>query len=187
MPLTAKLVNLSPWLVLLLINTISIGISLMILFLSRCFISSQVKKDHYEVVSTIFARTATMFGVLLAFIVVILWQRYQLADDKAIKEGNVALSVYRDLMFFPDKFDANNATISYLKFIRSVFEDEYPAMAQLKTSKKTQEAMNELWLYITKNKPKTPQEQALYNKMLRNLESLVDLRRSRLAEMNSHV
>ena len=74
-----------------------------------------------------------------------------------------------------------------MKFIKSVVEDEYPAMAQLKKSDRTQEAINELWLNIAIIKPKTSQEQVLYSKMLRNLEALVDLRRSRLGEMGSSV
>jgi Protein of unknown function (DUF4239) len=187
MPLMAKLLNLSPWLVLLLINTMFIGITFLLLFLSRSFISSQVKRDHYEVISTIFARAAAMFGILLAFVVVMLWQEYQLADERALKEGNIAIDLYRDLMFYLDKAEVNNATLSYLKFVYSVVEDEYLAMAQLKRSSKTQEAINELWLNIAIIKPKTPQEQAIHNKMLRNLESLVDLRRSRLGDMGSNV
>lgn len=187
MPLMAELLNLSPWLVLLLINTIFIGITFLLLFLTKSLISSQVKRDHYEVISTIFARTAAMFGILLAFVVVMLWQEYQLAGERALKEGNIAIDLYRDLMFYPDKAEVNNATLSFLRFVKSVVEDEYPAMAQLKKSKKTQEAINELWLNIAIIKPKTTQEQALYSKMLRNLESIVDLRRSRLGKMDSSV
>jgi hypothetical protein len=187
MPLMARILNLSPWLVLLLINAMFIGVTLLLLFLSRSFIPSKVKRDHYEVVSTIFARAAAMFGILLAFVVVMLWQEYQLADGRALKEGNIAIDLYRDLMFYPDKSEINNSILSYLKFIKSVVEDEYPAMAQLKRSDRTQEATNELWLNIAIIKPKTSQEQVLYSKMLRDLEAIVDLRRSRLGEMGSSV
>ena len=90
-------------------------------------------------------------------------------------------------MFYPDKSEINNSTLSYLKIIKSVVEDEYPAMAQLKRSDRTQEAINELWLKVAIIKPKTSQEQVLYSKMLRDLEALVDLRRSRLGEMGSSV
>ena len=107
MPLMARILNLSPWLVLLLINAMFIGVTLLLLFFSRSLIPSKVKIDHYEVVSTIFARAAAMFGILLAFVVVMLWQEYQLADGRALKEGNIAIDGYRDLMFYPDKSEIN--------------------------------------------------------------------------------
>ena len=125
--------------------------------------SFQVRKDHNDVIAAIFARVAAMFGILLAFVVIILWQEYQTADGNALKEGNVAVDLSRDLIFYPDKAQAEGATTSYLKFVKSVVEDEYPAMAQLQKSQKTQEAMNNLWLKIAKIQPRTPQEQALYN------------------------
>ena len=93
MPLMARILNLSQWLVLLLINAMFIGVTLLLLFLSRSFIPSKVKRDHYEVVSTIFDRAAAMFGILLGFVVVMLWQEYQLADGRALKEGNIAIDL----------------------------------------------------------------------------------------------
>ena len=187
MPLTAKLLILPPWLVFLLINTIFIGGSLILLFLFRHFISYQIRKDHHSVVSAIFSRVASTFGILLAFIVVILWQEYQSAEMNAIKEGNAALDVYRDLLHYPDKSQVVSASSSYAKFIKSVVQDEYPAMTQMMKSNKTKNAKEDLWLNIMKIQPKTSQEQEFHKNMLRNLELLTNFRQTRLKEMGSSV
>jgi hypothetical protein len=184
MPLTARLLALPPWLVLLLINTIFIGGSLILLFFFRRCISYETRKDHHGVISPIFGRVASMFGILLAFIVIILWQEYQAAEVNAINEGNAAFDVYRDLLHYPDKSQVGSATSSYKIFIKSMVQDEYPAMAQMMKSEKTQ---NVLWLNIMKIQPKTSQEQAFHKNMVRNLESLEDFRQTRLKEMRSSV
>ena len=187
MPLTAKLLFLPPWLLLLLMNAIFIGGSIILLLLFRHFIAYQTRKDHHSVVSSIFGRVAPMFGILLAFIVVILWQEYQSAELNAINEGNAALNVYRDLLHYPNRSQVAAATSSYDKFIKSVVKDEYPAMAQMMKSNKTQNAKDVLWLNIMKMQPKTSQEQAFHKNMVRNLELLNDYRQTRMKEMRSSI
>jgi hypothetical protein len=185
MPLTAKILFLPPWLVLLLINTIFVGGSLILILLFRHCIAYQTRKDHHGLVSTMFGRVAPMFGILLAFIVIILWQKYQSAELNAINEANAALDVYRDLLHYPNRSQVVAVNASYEKFIKSVVQDEYPQMMQMKKSKKTQKAKDVLWLNIMKIQAKTQQEQAFHKNMLRNLELLTNFRQTRLKEMHS--
>lgn len=187
MPLTARLLVLPPWLVLLIINTIFIAGSLILLFFARHLISPQVREKHHGVTSAIFSRAVSMFGILLAFVVIILWQEYQAADVNAINEGNAALDIYRDLSHYPNSSQVEAATSSYSKFIISVVQDEYPAMKQMMRSKKTQKTKDNLWLDIMNIQPKTSQEQTFYKNIVKNFESLSNYRRTRLKELHSSV
>ena len=185
MPFTTKLLTISPWLALLLINTIFVGFSLILLSIIRFFVSYQALKGHNDVVSGIFNRAGAMYGVMLAFTVVILWQQYHVIYDNALKEGNVASELHRDLTLYPDKSQTEPAVIALMNFVKSVVHDEYPAMAQMKDSQKTEQAMNILWLNIVRIQPKSPQEQALYNKILRDIENLSVLRNTRLLDIDA--
>ncbi len=79
------------------------------------------------------------------------------------------------------------ATASYSKFIKSVVQDEFPAMKQMKRSNKSQKAKEDFWIAIMNIQPKTSQEQAFYKNIMKNYASLSDFRRTRLKEMHSSV
>jgi glycopeptide antibiotics resistance protein len=65
MPFTAKLLTLSPWLVLFLINLTFIVPFLMLLYIVKHCWSHQSRKSHNDVTSAIFNRAGAIFGVML--------------------------------------------------------------------------------------------------------------------------
>ncbi len=185
MPFTARLVMLSPWLLLILINTVFIGTSILILCVVRRIAHYKIRQSHNDVIASIFNKAGTVFGIMLAFVVVILWQEYNKAVDSAKKEGTEALELYRDLSMYPNQKQADSAIQSLVNFTKLVIEDEYPAMANMRTSAKTEQAMNNLRNYIHNINPQTRQGQVLYVNILNDLETLSKLREDRLSEMES--
>jgi hypothetical protein len=185
MPFTAKLLLLPPWLLFILINIIFIGISVFLLHVIRGVVQYQLCKGHNDVVASIFNKAGTVFGIVLAFVVVILWQDYNKSMDRALKEGIEALELYQDLNAYPDKGQISRASKSLLNFADLVVKDEYPAMAKMKISPATEQAMTQMRNEILHINPKTLQEQILYNKILRTFENLSRLRQERLADMES--
>jgi uncharacterized protein DUF4239 len=185
MPFTAKLVMLSPWLFLVLINAVFIGTSILILYIIRRIAHYRIRQSHNDVIASIFNKAGTIFGIMIAFVVVILWQNYNKAMDSAIKEGTEALELYRDLSLYSNPKQADSALKSLVNFAKLVIEDEYPAMAKMKMSPTTEHAMNNLRNDIHNINPQKRQEQVLYANILNDLENLSKLRDDRLSEMES--
>ncbi len=185
MPFTAKLVMLSPWLLFILINAVFIGTSILILYIIRRIAHYKIRQSHNDVIASIFNKAGTVFGIMLAFVVVILWQDYHRAMDSALKEGTEALELYRDLSLYPNQKQADSAIKSLVHFSKLVIEDEYPAMANMGMSQTTEHAMNNLRNDIHNINPQKRQEQILYAKILNDLENLSKLRHERLSEMES--
>jgi hypothetical protein len=185
MPFTAKLLMLPPFLLFILINILFIGVSLLLLFIVRRCTHYQVRKGHNDVVASIFNKAGTVFGIVLAFVVVILWQEYNKSMDRALKEGTEALELYQDLSLYPNQKQASSAIKSLVHFAQLVIKDEYPAMANMKMSPKTEQAMIELRNIIHYLSPQNIQEQILYTKILKDIENLSKLRQERLADMES--
>ena len=134
MPFTAKLLMLPPWLLYILINALFIGFSILLLHTVRRCAHCKMRKGHNDVVASIFNKAGTVFGIILAFVVVILWQEYNKSVDLALKEGTEALELYQDLSLYPDQKQATGAIKSLVHFAELVINDEYPAMARMKTS-----------------------------------------------------
>jgi len=187
MPFSAKLLTISPWLVFLLINAFFVVISLLLLFLVRVGFNYQMRQRHNDVASSIFNRAGAIYGIMLAFVVIVLWQQYNMAKDNASKEVTEAIELYRDLSLYPDQKQVKKAAISLLDFVKVVIEDEYPAMARLEMSRKTDQALDRLWADIQRIKPENRHEVILYGKILRDCESLSKLRSERLLEMESNL
>ncbi len=185
MPFTAKLVMLSPWLLFILINAVFIGTSLLILYIIRRIAHYKIRQSHNDVIASIFNKAGTIIGIIIAFVVVVLWQDYHKAMDSALKEGTEALELYRDLSLYPNPKQADSALNSLVYFAKSVTEDEYPALAKMRLSPTTERAMNNLRNDIHNINPQKPQEQILYTKILNDLENLSTLRYERLSEMES--
>jgi hypothetical protein len=185
MPFTARLLMLPPWVLFILINALFIGFSLLLLHIVKHFGQGQMKKGHNDVISSIFNKAGTVFGIILAFVVVILWQEYNKSMDLASKEGTEALEFYQDLSLYPDQKQAAGATNSLVRFAELVVRDEYPAMAKLKTSPTTEQAMDQLRIALLRIDPQNRQEQILYGKLLKDLENLSKLRQERLSNLES--
>jgi hypothetical protein len=185
MPFPAKLLMWSPWLVFFLINLVFVGVALLLLLIIRLCCHYQVRQRHNDVASAVFNRAGAIHGIILAFVVIVLWQQYDKAYEDALNEGTEARELYRDLSLYPKKDQVRDALQSLSKFIHLVVADEYPAMRQMKTSPATEKAMNALWADTLKINPQTPQEQILYTKIIRTLESLSKLRGQRLIDMET--
>ena len=185
MPFTAKLLLLPPWLLFILINFLFIGISIFGLFIVRRCADCQIRKGHNDVVASIFNKAGTVYGIMLAFVVVILWQEYNKSIDRALKEGTEAFELYQDLSLYPNRKQAIGAIESLLNFAKLVIKDEYPAMANMKMSPATEQAMIKFRNEIHLISPQNIQEQILYSKILNDVENLSKLRQERLADMES--
>ncbi len=187
MPFTAKLLMMPSWLFFLLINLLFIGISLGLLFLVRTFFHHEVRERHNAVNGYIFTTAGVIYGVLIAFVVIFLWQDYQKALDDSSREGAEAVALFRDLSLYPVAGQVEGARAALLDFARKVVDDEYPAMGRMEMSPATQRAITALWLNTQKIHPTNMREQTLFAEILGDLNRLARLRQGRLDQMNSNL
>jgi uncharacterized membrane protein YraQ (UPF0718 family) len=185
MPFTAKLVMLSPVLLYFLINAVFILTSVALLCLVRKCSHYQIRRSQNDVIATIFNKAGALVGIMIAFVVVILWQEYNKSRDNALKEGTEALELYRDLILYPDQEQAAGAIKSLGQFAKLVVEDEYPAMADMRMSQATEQELSTLRKKIHHMCPQKSRDQILYNKILKDFETLSKLRQNRLLETES--
>lgn len=155
------------------------------LFIVRCVAHYKNRQSHNDVITSIFNKAGTVIGIMLAFVVVILWQDYHKAMDNAMTEWTEALGLYRDLSLYPNQKQAEIARKSLVNFVKLVIDDEYPAIVKMRMSQKTELAMNILMNDIHNINPQKRQEQTLYAKILNDFDELSNLRHERLSEMES--
>jgi predicted negative regulator of RcsB-dependent stress response len=167
-------------LIYLVTITFYLGLCLAVSLATRRLTNPQMRMSHNDVAGFIFTTVGAIYGVLLAFITVIVWDNYNKVAENADKEAVSALAMYRNLSLYPDQEQAGKVAQSLVAFIHSTVDDEYSAMAQMKKSPATQQAMDLLWANTRKLKPQNFQEQVLFTEIIKDLNNIAQLRSERL-------
>jgi len=140
--------------------------------------------EHHEVAGVCFAVVGGLYGIILAFVLVSSWERYELARAQTEFEANAAGDLFRhsEAMTEPSRSRLGRALIAY---VQSVIVDEWPAMFDGHSSDVTRERYLAVWQAVIDARPKEAWEVALYQASLGKLDDLSDGRRHRIFYIES--
>lgn len=155
--------------------------------LFRKYIKVRILRAHNEVTGFLFLSIASFYALLLSFIVLVVWDELNETHSRVSMEGSSAVGLYRDIRFYPDTAETKQLSISYLEFVYNVVDDEFPAMAEMKTSRKTVESFNKVFAELENLKPQTPYKVQLVSGMFNHLNDVATYRGLRMASMETEI
>ncbi|KAA2245723.1 DUF4239 domain-containing protein [Chitinophaga agrisoli] len=142
-------------------------------WLFRKYSRLKVLGSHNEVTGNIFACAGGLYSLLLAFVVFLVWDGYNDAASHANMEFSVAKGLYRDIQYYPDTATSKHVKQVYLRYVKDVITEEYPAMARLEpVPKSSTEAFNNVFQVIEQMDPQTPALNERSAEMFRHLNEL---------------
>lgn len=149
------------------------------LFLVRRHLNLEWLKRQHEVASFFFLMIGTLYAVLIAFAIFVVWSQFQDAGTNLEREANEVGDLSRMSMVMPDPLRTNikNALLEYLN---AVVSDEFPAMADGRDSPRTWQAVQRLWDVYNSVEPDNPRMQTYYAESIKQLNELCNSRRIRL-------
>lgn len=177
----AKLVLLHPVVLYALMCAVLLGFSLLVLILARWLVHRRLLGKHNDLAGYLFTAVGVIYGVLLAFVAIMVWGQYNDAISNSVVEASQALTLYRDLNLYPDPKQTAVVKQALVAYLNSVIHEEYPALAQGRFSRPTEQAINRLWLAVHSFHPRDAYQEAVFRNILRDLDKLAALRTSRLA------
>jgi hypothetical protein len=133
--------------------------------------------EQQNIVLGPFAFVITLYAFLLSFVVINLWQTFSQAQRTVVIEAETVAVLYRLMESFPG---AQGGRQTVTQYVRGVVQDEWSAMAEGKTSPKTEALYNQIWQEVRDLVPATAKEQLLYAELLDQLSTLAHSRRDRL-------
>ena len=156
------------------------------LVLVRRYADVEWLKRQHEVASFFFLMIGTLYAVLIAFAIFVVWTTFQDAGTNLEHEANEVGDLSRMAMTMsePMRSDVRSALAEY---IHAVVDDEFPAMAASRTSPRTWQAVESLWMVYANAEPTTLKMQANYAESLKHLNELSNYRRTRLFTMRGTV
>jgi hypothetical protein len=137
------------------------------------------RQEHNDVAGFIYAVLGILYAVLLAFVVVVVWQQYE--DARAVNraEANALADIYAlaESLAEPDRSQVQDLARTYAEV---VIREEWPLLADGQASDRAWEASYELQARAIALQPNTRAEQALYSRLLTQVSELLHQRRLRL-------
>jgi hypothetical protein len=147
-----------------------------------CLVRSLVPLDrlrmNHEVASVTFGVLGAFYGLVLAFVIVAAWERFNLANDVAHQEATSLESLYKLGAAFsePMRSRLDSAVISYTD---RVISEEWPAMA-VKRYTADKQGAHRLWSIVLSYHPADAREQMLMDKSIDELNTISQARSERL-------
>ncbi len=165
----------------LILALLVVGLSIVLAWFGlrtvRRLVPLEVLQSHHDVAGFMIGVLGVIYGVLLGFVVVALWNQYQDARSVVEREANDLADLAHIARGFPDHHGRHRLSGMIKAYARSAIEDEWPAMAHRDGSLRTRSILDQLWHAFLEIDPQTNRESALYDQALNTLRDLSDSRR----------
>ena len=166
-----------------LIMVIGVGLTLGAVVLAVCLIRRVVPATrdgfHAEISAPMLGAVAALFGLLLAFVIVIAYQNFLDADANARQEADALASIVRDSAAFPEP-GGSNVRRAVGTYVRSVVTDEWPRMRDGHDSAVAGAGVDGIYAAFRTVEPTSAAQIALYDDAVRQLNDALDARRNRI-------
>jgi hypothetical protein len=151
------------------------------LLLVQRLVPPPLRREHNNVTGFIYAVVGVIYAVLLAFVVIVVWQQLEATRTAAEDEANELAGIYFLANSFsdPERSRVQDFAQSYG---RTVVEEEWPLMAQGKASPRAWALLTELRFAVQAMDPHTDAQQVLYDQGLTRIHELSDARRVRVLD-----
>jgi hypothetical protein len=178
------LINIPTWIILSTMLVIAFGTSVGGVLLVRRYVEVVNLKHHHDIASPIFSTAGVIYAVLLGFVLIVVWQNFDKAQDNVVSESNAYADIYRDLVAIPEPY-SSQAKELMTKYINAVIEDEWPLMAAGKRSPKVQELGAQSWALMASFEPATESQKVFYAEILHRMNDAGEMRRQRITDASS--
>ncbi|HYU18668.1 MAG TPA: DUF4239 domain-containing protein [Chloroflexota bacterium] len=147
--------------------------------LVRRTIKREALKSHHDVAGFVYAVLGVIYAVLLAFVVIVVWQQFDVADQHSQEEAAAIANIYRLALSLPE---AERLAIrqTLVAYVDVVVDEEWATMARGEESPHASQLLNDVWRAFRRIEPRSEQEKAVYAEAMTQLTTLGKSRWQRL-------
>jgi hypothetical protein len=163
----------------LLLFLLSLVVALGVFFLLRRFQLAEIFSAEFNFINVIARIVGTIFGLFLAFTIILGWGRFTEARRTVFTEVTCMSLMWRDAAVFPPEV-RDRLHQQLVAYTKSVVQDEWPSMGADQASSRTHQSYQELWDLYSAYTPATEKQKIFYRKSIDKLNELGASRRLRL-------
>jgi hypothetical protein len=168
----------------LLIVAVAVVVAVGGLVLVQRLVPTARRKEHNDVAGFIYAVLGVAYAVLLGLVLIAVWEKWNAADTLTADEANEMAGIFYWAHALPPP-EGRHVQELVRSYARVVIEEEWPLMAQGRSSPQAWDTLDELrgtilGLQPPKGAKQTGYDQMRYEEMLEQLHDLGNARRERL-------
>lgn len=169
--------GLPTWLGILLLVVLPTFLAMAGPIVIRRFVTLEHLATNNEIAGFKFATVGVIYSVLVAFAVIVVWEKFNEAQLAVVQEAGAAATLYRLAASQPKATEARAAISNYLKV---TIDDEWPAMAKEKRSRAASQALTSLYTAVFALGSNGTVQPAIASDMFHQVDTITQARRIRL-------
>lgn len=136
--------------------------------------------------STVFQLGSVLYAVLVAFVVVVVWEQFGEAEDASRDEATAISDLLRDSAALPpqNQAEAQNALLAYT---RHVVDEEFPRMRHGEKIPDQSDQLTAVWEVYLRVEPRTRNQIAFFDHQIVRLNDLAGDRKVRTSTADAQV
>jgi hypothetical protein len=138
-----------------------------------------LRARHNDVAGFIYAVIGIIYGVLVAYVVIVVWQNFTAAEITTQQEANAVVDLFDLGQQFPPSASEGIQQLTRA-YAKSVIDDEWPLLTQGESSPRTTALVTDLGRALRGLDVTTDRQQVLLDRALSIFQTLQDARRTRL-------
>lgn len=164
-----------------LVVSVAVVVAVGLLLLVNRLIPTELREEHNDVAGFIYAVVGIVYAVLLAFVVIAVWEEYEAARETTVREADELAEIFFIAHQLPEPERSRLQELAR-SYARVVVEEEWPLMEEGQGSPRAWNTLDEIRGTIQAFEPSSDAEQVLYGEELDRVNELSDARRERLLD-----
>ncbi len=131
-----------------------------------------------EIAGFKFATVGVIYAVLLAFAVIVVWEKFSDAETAVVQEAGASATIFRLIDGTDPESVATRAAMA--NYLRLAIDRDWPLMAEGKKSPDVTKALDSLYSIAVQATEKQSRDRAIYYELFKQLDVFTQARRTRL-------
>jgi len=167
------------WLLVIVVVAGAVALALLGNWLVRRWLPRDRPWEHNDVAGALLAVVTGLYGLVLAFVIVSMWENYRSAQEAVFSEATALAQVIRDSRGFPETA-RDPITERVGDYITEVIDHEWSLLAKGKEAPESDARLYALFASVEAFEPATPSEVTFHTEVAGALNAVVLARRQRL-------
>ncbi len=152
--------------------------------LVRRFLPSLASGDQDGIAVLSVEIAGAVYGILLGFVIVSLWEGFNAADENVGREATALFQVVRSAQAF-DPAARDEVTRAVGEYVHAVVDDEWGLLREGKTSERASEGISNVYSVLQRYEPETETQKTFYAASVEHLDEALAARRTRLGHVEA--
>jgi hypothetical protein len=174
------------WILTLLVVGSAVIVAVAALAIVRRAISLEQMRRNNEVAGFIYAVVGVVYAMMLAFVVVMVWDEFKEVKAGISDEVGSIGTLYHDAIFLPEEI-RTPLRQSIRNYAHSILHDEWQLLEEERSSRRADEAFSEVRRLVHSFRPSDGYQESLFAAMIGHIDRMAASRRQRLLSSEDHL